>query len=142
MNLTDTIKTLWYPAWDSGDPERFERVTRDLFYPHTVFLRSASAPFTMAQLLPSWLEEIQTWRPQQHVMLNAIDAGEWAAWEYHWWARYAGPKTLADGGEIPEGRRYFHHHVGAVVRWDGERVTEVQGYASSSRSHEAEMGLE
>lgn len=142
MTLSELIRTRWYPAWDSGDPVLFERVTREVFHPDAVFRRDEFPPKTLEEAMPIFLREIVTWRPQQHVMLNVIDdGGERAAWEYLWTARYSGSGRLHDGSEIPEERRFFESRAALVASWDGERCLTFAGSSGAFDSHLFEMGL-
>lgn len=106
------IREEWYPAWDSGDAERLERVSRRVFaedaelYPSGVDPR----PLTLQEVLPFWLERLVTWKHQAHEILYEVEQGNKAAWEYRWRATHAGP-IVVNGREVQATNRVFRNNA-------------------------------
>jgi ketosteroid isomerase-like protein len=120
----DLIRDVWYPAWDSGDPERFERVCREIFHPEAT-LRPPGVHVTegtFEEVLPRWLVELERWKPQVHEITHVVDGGDHCAWEYMWHATHAQGFTFG-GKEIPAtGRVFWNNAVALCYTRDGKIV--------------------
>lgn len=137
----ELIRDLWYPAWDSGDPGRFEEVTRQVFSPDVLFtpMGTHAATIRLADALPSWVREVETWKPQVHHITHVIEESPTAvAWRYRWEATHAGPVTIG-GVEIPATGRVFENVAVGMVWTDGARITEFTG---ASNFHEIYKALQ
>lgn len=118
--VMDRINNEWYPAWDSGDPDRFERVSREVWAPDATFKGpGVKAPVLgLEDALPRWLEELATWNPQVHEVTHSVEEGDKAAWMYTWHATHARP-IVRGGREIPATGREFWNEAVGIAYADG-----------------------
>lgn len=113
--VMDLIRNEWYPAWDSGDSDRFEAVSRRIFAPDAELHPPGvdPQPVSLEEVLPRWLEELETWKPQVHEITHEVEQGNKAAWEYRWHATHA--RAIQRGGrEIPATNRVFRNAAVAI----------------------------
>lgn len=127
--VMDLIRNEWYPAWDSGDPERFDAVSRRIFAPDATLCPPGvdPTPVSLAEVLPRWLEELETWKPQVHEIIHEVEQGNKAAWEYRWHATHARP-IVRGGREIPATNRVFRNAAVAIGYANDEgRLVHLRG---------------
>lgn len=132
-SLVHRISEEWYPAWDSGDAERLERVTREIFSSAaTVVLRPGAPAASIDDLVPSWLGELDTWRPQLHEIVEQVESRRDAAWVTRWRGTHAAAITLSDGRVFPPSGAELTGDIAFFASWDGERITSLKAFSDSS----------
>ena len=129
--LTETIEGEWYPAWNSGDPERFEHAARSLFSPDVGYMLWEIAGSGLEDLLSTWLPEFEAWRPQQYeVLQRRADTGDAAGWVYRWTATHSGMLPLPDGSEVkPTGKSFEREGVVLARRGSDGRITSWHAFS-------------
>ena len=118
-------------AWDRGDPELFREIAESTFSPDAIVVRPETSPLRVRELLPVWLSEVQAWQPQKHVIVNTIEGDGGAVYEWDWTATHSGPLLRTNGDVITPTHQTVHTRAAAIVRWDGERITSLEGLFST-----------
>lgn len=119
VTLIDRIRDEFYPAWDGGDPTKFEDVSRSLFAANFETRRPGEPVLSLETVIPIWLEELAMWQPQRHEILTVIVQGNATAWEYFWEATHA-----------PTGK-HFEHTACVMARWHDGKINWWHAFGGS-----------